>query len=43
MPSKDELRASLSYRDCVGIALFNHNGQVFIGRRKPVDDPEESS
>jgi putative (di)nucleoside polyphosphate hydrolase len=43
MPSKDELRAGLSYRDCVGIALFNHNGQVFIGRRKPEDDPEESS
>ena len=22
------------YRPCVGIALFNHNGRVFIGRRK---------
>ena len=27
------LRASLPYRDCVGIALFNAGGQVFIGQR----------
>jgi putative (di)nucleoside polyphosphate hydrolase len=43
MTSKDELRATLPYRDCVGIALFNERGQVFIGRRKPEDDPEDSS
>ncbi|MGL4323160.1 MAG: RNA pyrophosphohydrolase [Beijerinckiaceae bacterium] len=29
------------YRPCVGIALFNHKGQVFVGRRRglPPDDP----
>jgi len=37
------IREQMPYRDCVGIALFNDKGQVFIGRRKPEDDPEDSS
>jgi putative (di)nucleoside polyphosphate hydrolase len=31
-------RKSLPYRPCVGIAVFNRAGQVFIGRRR--DGPE---
>ncbi|MBE7732810.1 RNA pyrophosphohydrolase [Devosia faecipullorum] len=27
-------REAMPYRDCVGIALFNATGQVFVGRRK---------
>ena len=34
-------RETLPYRDCVGIAVFNAAGQVFVGRRKS-DDPERS-
>lgn len=33
-------RETMPYRDCVGIALFNADGRVFIGRRRPDDDPE---
>jgi len=29
------LRESLPYRDCVGVAVFNSDGLVFIGRRAP--------
>ena len=36
-------REKMPYRDCVGTAVFNHEGLVFIGRRKPEEDPEESS
>ena len=36
-------REKMPYRDCVGTAVFNDKGQVFIGRRKPEDDPEDSS
>lgn len=36
-------RETMPYRDCVGIALFNAAGDVLIGRRKPEDDPEDSS
>lgn len=36
-------RESLPYRDCVGIAVFNSEGNVFIGRRKGADDPEQSA
>ncbi|SRR5690606_5006586 len=36
-------RESLPYRDCVGIAVFNHEGNVFIGRRKSEGDPEQSA
>jgi putative (di)nucleoside polyphosphate hydrolase len=35
-------RESLPYRDCVGTAVFNHEGKVFIGRRKAGEDPEGS-
>jgi putative (di)nucleoside polyphosphate hydrolase len=35
-------RESLPYRDCAGVALFNRQGLVFIGRRKP-DDSEDRS
>lgn len=27
-------RESMPYRECVGVAVFNRRGQVFIGRRK---------
>jgi putative (di)nucleoside polyphosphate hydrolase len=33
----------MPYRDCVGVAIFNPQGKVFIGRRKPEDDPDDSS
>lgn len=36
-------RQTLPYRDCVGISVFNAGGDVLIGRRKPEDDPEDSS
>lgn len=32
--------ASMPYRACVGIALFNAQGRVFVGRRKPDRNPE---
>lgn len=34
-------RTDLPYRPCVGVAVFNAKGQVFIGRRSglPKDDP----
>jgi putative (di)nucleoside polyphosphate hydrolase len=33
----------MPYRDCVGVAVFNAQGKVFIGRRRPEDDPDDSS
>ncbi|HEV7275794.1 MAG TPA: RNA pyrophosphohydrolase [Devosiaceae bacterium] len=36
-------RQTMPYRDCVGTAVFNASGEVLIGRRKPEDDPEDSS
>lgn len=36
-------RDSMPYRDCVGVAVFNREGQVFIGRRKPDGDPDASA
>lgn len=36
------LRKSLPYRDCVGIALFNPKGQVFIARRIFTPGPDTS-
>ena len=36
-------RETLPYRDCVGTAIFNHRGLVFIGRRRPEEDPEDSA
>ena len=35
-------REALPYRDCVGVAVFNAQGNVFLGRRKGFDDPEKS-
>ncbi|HVY52211.1 MAG TPA: RNA pyrophosphohydrolase [Devosia sp.] len=35
-------REKMPYRDCVGVAVFNADGLVLIGRRKPADDPEVS-
>ena len=31
MPKREEM----PYRDCVGIAVFNAQGLVFVGRRMP--------
>ena len=36
-------REDLPYRDCVGIAVFNRDGRVFIARRQQAGDPEESA
>ena len=41
--SERPTRESLPYRDCVGIAVFNGEGNVFIGRRKFENDPEKSA
>ena len=40
--SIDFLRQHLPYRDCVGIALFNRRGEVFIGRRIMGSDSERA-
>ncbi|MHB1101873.1 MAG: RNA pyrophosphohydrolase [Devosia sp.] len=37
------IREQMPYRDCVGVAVFNAEGKVFIGRRKPEGDPEDSA
>ncbi|WDR04723.1 RNA pyrophosphohydrolase [Devosia rhodophyticola] len=42
MPTKLD-RETMPYRDCVGIAVFNAQGNVFIGRRMPETDPEDSA
>lgn len=42
MPSRID-RDALPYRDCVGIAVFNREGNVFIGRRKSEGDTEHSA
>lgn len=39
MPKREEM----PYRDCVGIAVFNAEGLVFVGRRKPAGNPEHTS
>jgi len=36
-------RAAMPYRDCAGIALFNAEGRVFIGRRMAEGDPEAAA
>lgn len=36
-------RETLPYRDCVGTAIFNAEGRVFIGRRKPDEGSEDTS
>ena len=37
------VRELLPYRDCAGIALFNREGKVFIGRRRLKNDAENSA
>jgi putative (di)nucleoside polyphosphate hydrolase len=39
MPTREDM----PYRDCVGIAVFNRDGQVLAGRRIAAGDPEHSS
>jgi putative (di)nucleoside polyphosphate hydrolase len=39
-PSNTPDRNAMPYRDCVGIAVFNAKGEVFIGRRRKDNDPE---
>ena len=34
------VREEMPYRDCVGVAVFNAEGKVFVGRRKPEGNPE---
>ena len=36
-------RQSLPYRDCVGVAIFNQQGNVFIGRRLADQGAEDTS
>jgi putative (di)nucleoside polyphosphate hydrolase len=36
-------REKMPYRDCVGVAVFNRDGKVLIGRRRPAGDPEDTS
>ena len=36
-------RESMPYRDCVGVAVFNAEGLVFIGRRRPEEDSESAA
>lgn len=36
-------RETMPYRDCVGTAVFNDDGLVFAGRRKPDGDSEDTS
>lgn len=39
MPRREEL----PYRDCAGVAVFNAEGLVFIGRRIPSGNPEHTT
>ena len=34
-------REKMPYRDCVGVAVFNSRGQVFIGRRGTLIDARQ--
>lgn len=36
-------REALPYRDCVGVAVFNAHGNVFLGRRRIEGDPDQSA
>jgi putative (di)nucleoside polyphosphate hydrolase len=36
-------REDMPYRDCVGAAVFNRDGRVFVGRRKPDQWSEDTS
>lgn len=33
----------MPYRDCVGVAVFNPAGEVFVGHRQSEGDPEQSA
>src|SRR5690606_21191412 len=35
-------RQAMPYRDCIGVALFNREGQVFIARRVPDQGADQS-
>lgn len=37
------VREHMPYRDCVGVAVFDARGRVFMGRRIPEGDPEDSA
>ena len=39
MPNREDM----PYRDCVGVAVFNASGLVFIGRRRPEEDSESAA
>ena len=36
-------REAMPYRDCVGVAVFNSQGNVFVGRRKPDEASDDVS
>jgi putative (di)nucleoside polyphosphate hydrolase len=36
-------RNAMPYRDCVGVAVFNPRGEVFIGRRMPDESLEDKT
>lgn len=38
-PSIESGETELAYRPCVGIALFNRHGRIFLGRRRAGADP----
>ena len=42
MPSLPN-REAMPYRDCVGVVVFNSQGNVLIGRRKPDEGTEDRS
>lgn len=42
MPSLPD-REAMPYRDCVGVAVFNRDGHVFVGRRRTDNDPEQTA
>ncbi|QYO76698.1 RNA pyrophosphohydrolase [Devosia salina] len=43
MPTSRPDREALPYRDCVGVAVFNADGNVFLGRRRIEGDPDQSA
>ncbi|MEM8795470.1 MAG: RNA pyrophosphohydrolase [Pseudomonadota bacterium] len=40
MTKKNLIHNDLPYRPCVGVVLFNRDGQVFLGKRNWKTDPE---
>ncbi|HVL73595.1 MAG TPA: RNA pyrophosphohydrolase [Beijerinckiaceae bacterium] len=43
MPRGQTALQDLPYRPCVGVALFNRDGRVFVGRRRAQAGPEHVS